>query len=167
METTPNEIPAEEGMTLETPQEETPEVPMSDLVDGLMKEPEAEEPAQQEPEQTPEQARRAELDAGLNELLEDGWTIDELMELAADNGVRKALAEGKSLMRAAAAYRRRLDSQPSAAPAPKKSVPTVKAGSGAAVKNASYIEEMSSEQFREFMRKAEDAMMMGKNVRID
>ena len=44
---------------------------------------------------------------GIGMLFEDGWTGEELTELSQDEGVRADVAQGKDLIRAAAAYLRR------------------------------------------------------------
>lgn len=166
-----NEI-VDEIMEVEEPDAEAPAIDADALIDGLtaeepakQEEPDAQEPETKEPEQTPEEARKAELSAGLNELLEDGYTVEEIETMCKDAQVRADIQAGKSLHRAVSAYERRQKAQPAAASA-KRGVPTVTRVSSAGAKDRNRIEEMSDKEFDEFSRRAVEAAKSGKKVKI-
>lgn len=158
---------AESGMTVTEPEVAMEEINIDDLAQSLTQDPPTTE-TEEAPAPTEEEARMAAYRDGIQSLYEDGWTPEELTELSRDAGVHEDLKNGKTVRQAARAYMRRQAEAAPAKPAAKKSVPTVRAASGAANKqHSSFIEEMTSAQFREFSRKAQEAMMSGKNVSFD
>ena len=102
---------------------------------------------------------------GIGMLFEDGWTGEELTELSQDEGVRADVAQGKDLIRAAAAYLRREMAAMQKSPR-RRGVPVTRASAAGHVVHGDRIEEMSDAQFDEFSRKARAAAMMGKKVRM-
>lgn len=162
-----NTTAAGAAMDATEPQTQTEEISVDALMDNLNNLPAPEEDAQEEAqEETPEQAQRAAYTAGLQALMEDGWTSEELDAFTRDAQVHADIAAGKSVERAATAYARRKAAGP-AKPAGRKSVPTVRSAAGAAKQAGHAIDEMTDEEFAAFSRRAQDAMMMGKSVRFD
>lgn len=158
---------AESGMTVTDNETNVPEVNFEDLAQTLTQDPP--EPEVQETD-TPseEEARISAYREGIQSLYEDDWTPEELTAFSRDAGVHEDLKNGKTVRQAARAYLRRQAEAPKVKPAAKKSVPTVRSAAGTANKaKQNYINEMSSAQFREFSRKAQEAMMSGKNVSFD
>lgn len=76
------------------------EVTVDELEENLTESPQQEENAQDEQE-----AMIAEIRAGLGELFEDGWSPQEMGAFTQDEAVRSDIAQGKSVARAACAYR--------------------------------------------------------------
>ena len=111
------------------------------------------------------QELEAAIREGIGMLFEDGWTGEELTELSQDEGVRADVAQGKDLIRAAAAYLRREMAAMQKSPR-RRGVPVTRASAAGHVTHGDRIEEMSDAQFDEFSRKARAAAMMGKKVRM-
>ena len=127
---------------------------------------ESEQQEQQTEQQSPEDARKAELDAALNELLEDGWSIDELQALVLDEKLREDIQNGKSLMRAVNAYARR---QKEANPAPatnKRGTPGLRSSTAAGSGQRNTIAEMSDEEFNKYYEKTKSEALAGKKIRL-
>lgn len=100
---------------------------------------------------------------GLAELFEDGWTTAEMATFATDDGVRADIANGHGVLRAACAYLRREMAQ--AGMARKRGVPVTRAtAAGTTMDNR--IEHMTDAQFRAFSRRAREAALAGKKVRL-
>lgn len=147
----------------------------SGLVDSLLTQPTEQEAVQDEPEQqettaqeeqSPEEARKAELNAGLNELLEDGWTVEELQALVLDDQIRKDINAGKSLMRAVNAYeRRQRKSQSTPAPA-KHGAPSLRSATTAGSGQRNTIADMSDEEFNKYYEKTKSEALAGKKIRL-
>ena len=137
-----------------------------EMVDSLL-EPAQQEPEQpaQEPEQPAEDPRKSELNAALNELIEDGWTVDELQALILDEKVRADIAAGKSLMRAVNAYERRQKAAAATAPA-KKGVPNVRAASAANTMDVNRFADMTDEEFAKHYEKTKSDALAGKKIRL-
>lgn len=161
-----NEI-VDEIMEVEEPAAEPPALDADAIIDDITGEEKPAEPAAQEPEPekepTPEEARKAELSAGLNELLEDGYTVEEIEAICKDEKVRADIRAGKNLMRAVNAYERRQKAQE---PPVKRGVPTVTKASAAGLKDRNRIEDMNDKEFDEFSRRMTEAAMSGKKVKI-
>lgn len=163
-----NEI-VDEIMEVEEPAAEPPALDADAIIDDITGEEKPAEPAAQEPakepekEPTPEEARKAELSAGLNELLEDGYTVEEIEAICKDEKVRADIRAGKNLMRAVNAYERRQKAQE---PPTKRGVPTVTKASATGLKDRNRIEDMSDKEFEEFSRRAVEAAKSGKKVKI-
>lgn len=145
--------------------------PTSEMLDSLLDAPaetedavQQEEPAQEE-QQTTEDARRAELDAALNELLEDGWSVDELQALVLDEQVRKDIAAGKSLMRSVNAYERRKKTEKST-PAAKHGAPGLRNATTAGSGQRNTIAEMSDDDFNKYYEKTKSEALAGKKIRL-
>lgn len=108
-----------------------------------------------------------ELEAGIREgigmLFEDGWTAEELGALSQDAGVRADVAQGKDLIRAAAAYLRRqmIRQNPR-----RRGVPVTRASAAGQTMQDNRIEAMNDAQFDAFSREARAAAMMGKKVKM-
>lgn len=162
-----NEI-VDEIMEVEEPTAEPPALDADAIIDDITGEEKPAEPATQEPETKKEptagEARKAELSTGLNELLEDGYTVEEIEAICKDEDVRADIRAGKNLMRAVNAYERRQKAQESASA--KRGVPTVTKASAAGLKDRSRIENMSDKEFAEFSRRATEAAMSGKKVKM-
>ena len=105
----------------------------------------------------------AALRQGLGELFEDGWTTGELAALTQDEGVRREIAGGCGIVRAACGYLKRM----SAAAARKGTVPITRTTAAGCVRPGSAIEQMSDREFAAFSKRAQEAMMAGKKVRVE
>ena len=146
--------------------------PTADMLDSLLTPPAENEPAQQEQEpaqeeqqQSQEDARRAELDAALNELIEDGWSVDELQALVLDEQVRKDIAAGKSLMRSVNAYARRQKAD-KPAPSTKHGAPGLRNATTAGSGQRNTIAEMSDEDFAKYYEKTKSQALAGEKIRL-
>ena len=141
----------------------------SGLVDTLLTQPEQTEQQQEEQQQeqqtSPEDARKAELDAALNELLEDGWTVDELQALVLDDKLREDIQNGKSLMRAVNAYERRQKAAKEA-PATKRGTPGLRSATTAGSGQRNTIAEMSDADFAKYYEKTKSEALAGKKIRL-
>ena len=111
------------------------------------------------------QELEAAIREGIGMLFEDGWTGEELAALSQDEGVRAEIAQGRDLIRAAAAYLKRQLAAMQQAPR-KRGVPVTRASAAGHVAQGDRIEEMSDAQFDEFSRRARAAAMMGRKVRM-
>lgn len=150
----------------------TPGTTTSEMVDNLLTPPaENNEPAAQQDEpaqdtQSAEDAQRAALDAGLNELLEDGWTVEEIQALVLDEQLRKDIAAGKSLMRAVNAYERRQKKAESAPAAGKHGTPNLRSATTAGSGQRNTIADMSDEEFNKYYEKTKSEALAGKKIRL-
>ena len=106
----------------------------------------------------------AEIRQGLGELFEDGWTTHELDAMTQDEGVRQEIANGHGVVRAACGYLKRMLA---AAAARKGPVPITRTTAAGAARPGSAIEQMSDREFAAFSKRAQEAMMMGKKVRME
>ena len=106
----------------------------------------------------------AALRQGLGELFEDGWTTGELAALTQDEGVRQEIAGGCGIVRAACGYLKRMSA---ATAARKGTVPITRTTAAGAARPGSAIEQMSDREFAAFSKRAQEAMMMGKKVRME
>ena len=111
------------------------------------------------------QEQEAAIREGIGMLFEDGWTGEELAALSQDEGVRAEIAQGRDLIRAAAAYLKRQLAAMQQAPR-RRGVPVTRASAAGHVAQGDRIEEMSDAQFDEFSRRARAAAMMGRKVRM-
>ena len=111
------------------------------------------------------QELEAQIREGIGMLFEDGWTGEELAALSQDEGVRADVAQGKDLIRAAAAYLRRQMAAMAQVPR-RRGVPVARTSAAGNVAQRDRIEEMSDAQFDEFSKKARAAAMMGRKVRM-
>lgn len=111
------------------------------------------------------QELEAAIREGIGMLFEDGWTGEELTQLSQDEGVRADVAQGKDLIRAAAAYLKRQMAAMQQMPR-RRGVPVTRASAAGHVAQGDRIEEMSDAQFDEFSRRARAAAMMGRKVKM-
>ncbi|MBR4039412.1 MAG: hypothetical protein IKJ11_04855 [Clostridia bacterium] len=111
------------------------------------------------------QQQEAQIREGIGMLFEDGWTGEELTALSQDEGVRSDVAQGKDLMRAAAAYLRRQMQAVQQIPR-RRGVPVSRTSAAGLVAQRDRIEAMSDAQFDEFSRQARAAAMMGRKVKM-
>ena len=111
------------------------------------------------------QALEASIREGIGMLFEDGWTAEELSALSQDEGVRADVAQGKDVVRAAAAYLKRQMAEMQHAPR-KRGVPVTRASAAGQVMQDNRIEAMSDAQFDAFSRQARAAAMMGRKVKM-
>lgn len=151
-------------------QEEAVEVATEQLADNLTTEPaqeaETQEPQVQE-EQNPEEAQRSALIAGLNSLVEDGWTSDELKAFSTDPKSYEDIKEGKTVRQAFRAYiKRQTAAETKPAAVKKTSVPTLRQSATSGAKDETLVENMSDEEFAKFSAKAMALAQEGKKVRI-
>lgn len=145
------------------------------LIDALtseqVEEPEQEQPAEEQPAQeeeqvSPEQAQRDAIQGGIQALYEDGWTADELTAFSKDAQARADIKAGKDFMRVANAYLMRQSRAEKSASGGKRGVGTIKSATTAGVNNGNRIEGMTDKQFEEFSRRAYEAAMSGKKVKM-
>lgn len=116
--------------------------------------------------------QKAQYVEALRGLAQDGWTKAEIDALCADKTVIADLAKGRTLWQAATGYMRRQSAaQPQQAAPKKRGVPTVKTQTTAGAQDGDRLSEklnsMSDKEFDEFMRRAEEAMMAGRRVRLE
>lgn len=138
-------------------------------VDNLLTEnTEAPEAETQNEEVSPEEARKAELNSGLNTLIEDGWSSEEILEFSQDPTVREDIQKnGKTVRQAARAFLRRLAAADKAeAKSVKHGVPTVKTASGNGAGGRDQIAEMSDADFDKFYKQAMSDSLAGKKRRL-
>lgn len=115
-----------------------------------------------------EQAGPGDVEAykqGIRELIADGWTREELTAFAGDASVREALAAGATLRRAAKAFLTRARQQEGAA-SRRTGVPTARNTAAGSGEESERIESMSDAEFERFSRRARQAMMQGKAIRL-
>jgi len=99
--------------------------------------------------------------AGIGELFEDGWTAQELTAFSQSPIAREAIAGGKSVARAACAYLRAQQAAPR-----KSGVPTARTIATGGYDQGNPIEHMTDAEFDAFSRRAREAAMAGRKVRI-
>lgn len=127
--------------------------------------PAEEQPAEEEEQVSPERAQRNAIQSGITALYEDGWTEDELTAFSKDAKARADIKAGKDFMRVANAYlMRQMQAEKSAGG--KRGVGTIKSATTAGVNNGNRIEDMTDKQFEEFSRRAYEAAMSGKKVKM-
>ena len=80
-----------------------------------------------------------------------------------DEGVKREIASGHGVVRAACGYLKRMLET---AAARKGNVPIARTAAGA-VRPGSAIEQMSDREFAAFSKRAQEAMMAGKKVRME
>ena len=142
------------------------------LIDSLTSEQteeQTEQPAEEQPAEeeqvSPEQAQRNAIQSGITALYEDGWTADELTAFSEDAKARADIKAGKDFMRVANAYLMR-QMQAEKPAGGKRGVGTIKSATTAGVNNGNRIEDMTDKQFEEFSRRAYEAAMSGKKVKM-
>ncbi|MGN0776024.1 MAG: hypothetical protein ACI4MM_05025 [Candidatus Ventricola sp.] len=145
----------------------------SDVTSEQLMEEEAphEEQAQDQPEkevsQSPEDARAAEIRSGVQDLFDAGWPLETLQAFSKDEAVLNAIAGGKSVAQAANAYAMRMMSAgQEAKPHVKTGVPSVRKAASSDAKPTMSIADMDDKQFEAFSRRAQQAAMEGKKVRM-
>ena len=126
------------------------------------------EPGDGEPDggETREDAARAVIDgyrSALSRLLDDGWTMEELSAMCADESVRRALERGETLGRAATAYMR---AGAQARRPAKRGVPTFRAPATEDTREDDPIARMTDAEFAAFSRRAKEAALAGKRIRL-
>ena len=139
-----------------------PEVTVDDLEDNLTQHVEMQQ-IQESSDATDEMME--DIRAGLAALFEDGWTTGEMAALTQDEQVRRDIAEGHGVLRAACAYLRRNLSAPVAGMR-RRGVPTTRTTAMGTVPQENRIEHITDAQFDAFSRRAREAMVAGKRVRL-
>lgn len=104
----------------------------------------------------------AALRQGLGELFEDGWTTGELSAMTQDEAVQREIADGHGVVRAACGYLKRMLAAPK-----KGTVPIARTTAAGTVRPGSRIEQMSDREFAAFSKRAQEAMMAGRKVRVE
>ena len=137
------------------------EVTVDELEENLIEDMEQEQP---EEESREADEAMAAIRAGLAELFEDGWTTGELDAMTQDEGVKREIASGHGVVRAACGYLKRMLET---AAARKGNVPIARTTAAGAVRPGSAIEQMSDREFAAFSKRAQEAMMAGKKVRME
>ena len=136
----------------------------SEQTEEQTEQPAEEQPAEEE-QASPEQAQRNAIQSGITALYEDGWTEDELTAFSKDAKARADIKAGKDFMRVANAYLMR-QMQAEKPAGGKRGVGTIKSATTAGVNNGNRIEDMTDKQFEEFSRRAYEAAMSGKKVKM-
>ena len=136
----------------------------SEQTEEQLEQPTEEQPAEEE-QVSPEQAQRNAIQSGITALYEDGWTEDELTAFSKDAKARADIKAGKDFMRVANAYLMR-QMQAEKPAGGKRGVGTIKSATTAGVNNGNRIEDMTDKQFEEFSRRAYEAAMSGKKVKM-
>ena len=137
----------------------------SEQTEEQTEQPAEEQPAEEEEQISPEQAQRNAIQSGISALFEDGWTADELTAFSKDAKARADIKAGKDFMRVANAYLMR-QMQAEKPAGGKRGVGTIKSATTAGVNNCNRIEDMTDKQFEEFSRRAYEAAMSGKKVKM-
>lgn len=148
--------------------ETAPQFDAGAAADSLLAEQEQPQQEEQQTEElTPEEARKAELSAGLNSLLEDEWTQEEILAFSQDALVREDIQKnGKTVRQAARAYlRRQATVQEEPKPA-KRGVPVVRNASNSGSAGRDQIAEMSDKEFEAFYKQAMSDSLAGKKRRL-
>lgn len=99
---------------------------------------------------------------GIQQLIEDGWTREELTAFVGDAEVREELAAGTTLRKAAKAFLTR--SSKSSGTVKRTSVPTSRNTAAGNEPAGDRIAQMSDKEFDEFSKRARQAMMQGKSI---
>jgi hypothetical protein len=109
--------------------------------------------------------RTEEINADIETLRQDGWTDDELQELATDKTVINNMRNGMTLRQAARAYEKAARQQSTTR---KRAVPTVRGatGSGSGDSMADMIDSMTDSQFKAFRERVHKMRMEGKAVKL-
>lgn len=109
--------------------------------------------------------RTQEIANDIDTLRQDGWTDEELQNLATNQIVLDAMREGKTLRQAVRIYER---GQKNPAQQNKRAVPTVRGTSASGSGNdfADMISDMDDKQFMEFQRRIHKSQMAGRDVRF-
>lgn len=107
-----------------------------------------------------------EYKAGINSLIQDGWTREMLVAFTSDAGAKENLANGMTLRQAATAFMfghgaAQTETQPTSK---KTAVPTVRTATSSAPPNTDRFASMSDKEFDEFSKRARDAASSGKRV---
>ena len=89
--------------------------------------------------------------------------MDELRTMCADDGVRRALEQGETLGRAATAYMRR---GTQARKPVKRGVPTFRTAATEDMREDDPIARMTDAEFAAFSRRAKEAALAGKRIRL-
>lgn len=131
--------------------------------DGVPGDAEADDAEADEGGQDEAQAAIGRYREALARLMNDGWTMEELRAMCADGEVRRALEQGETLGRAATAYLRR--GAQARRPA-KRGVPTFRAPATEDTREDDPIARMSDAEFAAFSRRAKEAALAGKRIRL-
>lgn len=110
--------------------------------------------------------REAEITSGLNSLIEDGWTMEELRAFSSDEQVKQDVNSGMSIRKAAKAYLQREAAPKENTPGKRRSVPTAKTAGAGNVPEENKIENMTDAEFARFSDRAQEMMMEGKRVKF-
>lgn len=110
--------------------------------------------------------REAEITSGLNSLIDDGWTMEELRAFSSDEQVKQDVNSGMSIRKAAKAYLQREAAPKETALNKRRSVPTAKTAGAGNVLEENKIENMTDAEFARFSDRAQEMMMEGKRVRF-
>lgn len=110
--------------------------------------------------------REAEITSGLNSLIDDGWTMEELRAFSGDEQVKQDVNSGMSIRKAAKAYLQREAEPKETTPVKRRSVPTAKTAGTGNVPEENKIENMTDVEFARFSDRAQEMMMEGKRVRF-
>lgn len=120
--------------------------------------------AQEKANRQPTDARSGELQADVQSLYSDGWTLEELQALTTDEQVRRQVnSEGMSLRKAAKMYLQRQTAQTTTR---RRSVPTAKSAGSGALPDNNPIANMTDAEFDAFQERVERAAMEGKRVKL-
>lgn len=103
---------------------------------------------------------------GIEQLIEDGWTREELTGLVSDEAVRADLAAGATLRKAAKAFLTRSRQSTGQTAGRRTSVPTARNTAAGTEPESERIAQMSDAEFDRFSKRARQAMMEGKHIRL-
>lgn len=142
----------------------------------------AEQMAKDDPEISPKAARRileaqemakapepdprvAELSREMKEMLERGWTPEDVKALVSDNAVREDIDNGRTLWQAARAYERR-QAVAGEAQSKKRAVRTARQSAAGDSPDIDLIKSIPDDKFDAFMDGLRKRAMRGERVRI-
>lgn len=111
-----------------------------------------------------EDPRSTQVQADVQSLYNDGWTVEELQALTTDETVRRQVSEGVSLRKAAKMYLQRQTTTQQTTR--RRSVPTAKTAGSGAPPDYNDIANMTDAEFDALQERVERAAMEGKRVRL-
>lgn len=109
--------------------------------------------------------RVAELSGAMRDMLERGWTQEELTALVSDNAVREDIENGRTLWQAARAYERR-QATATEAQSKKRAVRTARQSAAGESPDIDLIKSIPDDKFDAFMDGLRKRAMRGERVRI-
>ena len=131
----------------------------------------AQDTAPQEEEQdgaqpgSDENTLQASIERDVLQLMDDGWTAEQLRAFAADENAQRDIADGKTARQAATAYLMRR-SRTAAPRSARHGVPALRTASSADVPRTHAIDRMSSSEFAAFSDGLYERLLAGERISL-